>query len=108
MTAIRSRLIVAMTAVTVAAAVSVGWQAYSISRAALETESFNKLIAVRELKADQVDAFFRTIRNQVIAMSANRMVTGPSRSPFVLCPGISRAGRSRQSAGGERGRFVAG
>jgi HAMP domain-containing protein/anti-anti-sigma regulatory factor len=74
MTAIGSRLIVAMAAVTVAAAVSVGWQAYSISRAALEAESFNKLIAVRELKADQVDAFFRTIRNQVIAMSANRMV----------------------------------
>jgi HAMP domain-containing protein/anti-anti-sigma regulatory factor len=74
MRAIGSKLIVAMTAVTVAAAVSVGWQAYSISRAALEAESFNKLIAVRELKADQVDAFFRTIRNQVIAMSANRMV----------------------------------
>jgi HAMP domain-containing protein/anti-anti-sigma regulatory factor len=74
MTTIRSRLIIAMTAVTVAAAVSVGWQAYSISRAALEAESFNKLIAVRELKADQVDAFFRTIRNQVIEMSANRMV----------------------------------
>ncbi len=75
MTAIRSRLIVAMAAVTIAAAVSVGWQAYAISRSALEAESFNKLIAVRELKADQVDSFFRTIRNQVIALSANRMVT---------------------------------
>jgi HAMP domain-containing protein/anti-anti-sigma regulatory factor len=74
MTTIGSRLIAVMTAVTVAAAVSVGWQSYSISRAALEVESFNKLIAVRELKADQVDSFFRTIRNQVIEMSANRMV----------------------------------
>jgi HAMP domain-containing protein/anti-anti-sigma regulatory factor len=63
-----------MTAITIAAAVSVGWQAYPISRDALEEESFNKLIAVRELKADQVNAFFSTIRNQVIAMSANRMV----------------------------------
>lgn len=75
MSSIRSRLMIAMAAVTVIAVVAVGWQAYSISRTSLEQESFNQLIAVRELKADQVESFFRTLRDQVIALSGNPMVT---------------------------------
>jgi methyl-accepting chemotaxis protein len=65
----------AIAAVTVSTAIVVGSLAYSISRGALEKASFNQLVSVRELKADQVDSFFRTIRDQVVALSANRMVT---------------------------------
>jgi methyl-accepting chemotaxis protein len=70
----------AIAAVTVVTAIVVGWQAYGISRDALEKASFDQLVAVRELKADQVDSFFRTIRNQVIALSADRMVTDAMQS----------------------------
>ena len=80
MKSIRSKLMMAITAVTVVTAIVVGWQAYGISRDALEKASFDQLVAVRELKADQVDSFFRTIRNQVIALSADRMVTDAMQS----------------------------
>jgi methyl-accepting chemotaxis protein len=66
---------IAMSALTVAAVIAVGWQAYYISRTALEVESFNQLVAVRELKADQIDTFFRTIRDQVTVLSGSRVVT---------------------------------
>ena len=74
MKSIRTRLMIAMAAVTVVAVVAVGWQAYSISRTSLERESFNQLIAVRELKAGQVEGFFQTLRDQVIALSGTPMV----------------------------------
>jgi methyl-accepting chemotaxis protein len=70
----------AIATVTVSTAVVVGSLAYSISREALEKASFNQLVSVRELKADQVDSFFRTIRDQVVALSANRMVIDAMRS----------------------------
>jgi anti-anti-sigma regulatory factor len=64
----------AIAAVTVATAIAVGSQAYWVARSALEEASFDKLIAVRELKSDQVDSFFGTIRDQVVALSADPMV----------------------------------
>jgi hypothetical protein len=64
----------AIVAVTVATAIAVGSQAYWVARSALEEASFDKLVAVRELKSDQVDSFFGTIRDQVVALSADPMV----------------------------------
>ena len=64
----------AIATLTVITAIVVGSLAYWVSSEALEKASFNQLVSVRELKADQVDSFFLTIRNQVVALSANRMV----------------------------------
>ena len=74
MNSIRLKLMLAIAAVTCATAIAVGSQAYWVARSALEDATFDKLVAVRELKADQVDSFFRTIRDQVIALSADPMV----------------------------------
>lgn len=41
---------------------------------ALEEESFNKLAAIREMKASQVEDYFRLIRNQVLTFSENQMI----------------------------------
>jgi anti-anti-sigma regulatory factor/HAMP domain-containing protein len=70
----------AIATVTVSTTIVVGSLAYWISREALEKASFNQLVSVRELKADQVDNFFSTIRNQVVALSANRMVIDAMKS----------------------------
>ena len=74
MNSIKSKLMLAIAAVTVATAIAVGSQSYWVARSALEDASFDKLVAVRELKSDQVDSFFGTIRNQVVALSADPMV----------------------------------
>ncbi|PCI26309.1 MAG: adenylate/guanylate cyclase domain-containing protein, partial [SAR324 cluster bacterium] len=39
---------------------------------ALKQQAFNQLDAVRELKADQVESYFQTIRDQVLTLSENR------------------------------------
>jgi HAMP domain-containing protein/anti-anti-sigma regulatory factor len=89
MKSIGMRLMIAMAFVTLAAVVAVGWLAFSSSRTALERKSFDKLVAVRELKADQVSSFFNTIRDQVTALSANRMVVEAMvsmRKAFLAAP----------------------
>ena len=53
-------LAVAVTAVGITALLS-----YQTSKKTLEQESFNKLTAVRELKADQIEDYFQIIRDQV-------------------------------------------
>ena len=58
----------------VATAIVVGLQAYWVARSALEDASFDKLIAVRELKSEQVGSFFGTIRDQVAALSSDPTV----------------------------------
>ncbi|MCK4898456.1 MAG: HAMP domain-containing protein, partial [Anaerolineales bacterium] len=40
----------------------------------LEEESFNKLTAVREMKASQIEDYFQLIENQVITLSEDRMI----------------------------------
>ena len=42
---------------------------YEATRETLQAESFNKLTAVRELKALQIEDYFRTINDQIVAFS---------------------------------------
>ena len=44
------------------------------SRSALEQDTFSKLTAVREMKAQQVEDYFEQIRNQVVTFSENSMI----------------------------------
>ena len=51
-----------------------GYGGYVTARNALERDSFNKLTAVREMKASQIEDYFRTIRHQIVTFSENRMI----------------------------------
>jgi len=52
----------------------IGVFAFTTGSETLEKESFNKLTAVREMKANQIEDYFQLIENQVITMSEDRMI----------------------------------
>ena len=70
---IRTKILLAFCGIAILAVGVTGFVAFSISRAALEAESFNKLTAVREMKSSQIEDYFLQIRNQVISLSKDRM-----------------------------------
>ncbi len=58
-----------------AGAISViGYISYDIAGSSLKTESFNKLTAAREMKAEQIESYFQEIRKQVLTFSENKMI----------------------------------
>ncbi len=52
----------------------VGVLSYQSGKQLLEERSFLQLTAVKESKAQQIESYFATIRNQVLTLSENRMV----------------------------------
>jgi PAS domain S-box-containing protein len=74
------KLALAFTAVGAVALLVSGLISYQSARRSLEIESFNKLTAVRELKAQQVEAYFTQVRNQVATFSSDRMIVDATRN----------------------------
>ena len=56
-----------------------GLVGFSLTRAALEEQEFRKLTAVREMKGQQIEDYFRLIRNQVLTFSQDAMVVDAMR-----------------------------
>lgn len=52
----------------------IGYLSYDQAKSALESESFNRLTAVREMKATQIEDYFQEIRSQVETFSENHSV----------------------------------
>jgi serine phosphatase RsbU (regulator of sigma subunit) len=52
----------------------IGWFSYVEGKASLEQESFNRLTAVREMKANQIEDYFELIEHQIISYSKNYTV----------------------------------
>ncbi len=52
----------------------IGLISYNKGKVALEEETFNKLTAVREMKASQIEDYFQLIHDQVQTFSEDRMV----------------------------------
>ena len=50
------------------------WQANQEARIALEEQAKNQLISIREMKKNQIESYFQTIRDQVITFSNDRMI----------------------------------
>lgn len=71
---IRSKIIIAFTIVAIAAVGIIGFFAFTTGSSTLEEESFNKLTAVREMKASQIEDYFQLIENQVVTFSEDRMI----------------------------------
>ncbi len=58
----------------------VGTIAYYNTRLTLEAEAGHKLVAVRDIKAEQIEAYFANIKGQVRTLSQDRMVIQAMRS----------------------------
>ena len=54
----------------------IGYLSYHQAKNSLEKESFNRLTAVREMKAAQIEDYFHEIRSQVVTFSENHSVIG--------------------------------
>jgi len=70
----RARLLLALSAIAIAAAGIITLIGFRTARHSLEEESFNKLTAVREMKARQIEDYLSQIRSQIITFSEDRMV----------------------------------
>ena len=71
---IKIKLLLILSSVGVLAAGISGLIGYRSAKVSLEEESFDKLTAVREMKADQVEDYIRIIRDQVMTLSEDRMI----------------------------------
>ena len=77
---IRTKILLAFAVVAVIAVGTIALVAFSIGRSTLEQESFNKLTAVREMKASQIEDYFQLIEDQVLTLSDDRMIIDAMRS----------------------------
>ncbi|MDH5585515.1 MAG: methyl-accepting chemotaxis protein [Nitrospirota bacterium] len=50
------------------------WQANQEARVALEEQAKNQLISIREMKKTHIEAYFQTIRDQILTFSNDRMI----------------------------------
>ena len=70
---ISRKLLIILTLVAVVSAGTTSFIGYRTARPALEQQSFARLTAVREMKANQVEDYFGQISNQVITFSESRI-----------------------------------
>jgi serine phosphatase RsbU (regulator of sigma subunit) len=61
--------VIAFTSITV-----IGFLSYFKGKKSLETESFNRLTAVREMKATQIEDYFSQIENQIVTFSEDHTI----------------------------------
>jgi PAS domain S-box-containing protein len=71
---ISAKILIILVLVAATSVVLFGYMNYREARRVLRTESFNKLTAVREMKAQQVEDYFETIVGQVTTFSESRTV----------------------------------
>lgn len=71
---IKARILILLAAVAIVAAGISSFVGYRIARQSLETQAFKKLTALREMKAGQVEDYFRQIADQVVTLSEDRMI----------------------------------
>jgi PAS domain S-box-containing protein len=66
---IRNKILILLMTISIITVGTIGIVAYSLGRTALEQESFDKLTAVREMKAGQIEDYFQLISDQVTTLS---------------------------------------
>ena len=71
---IRTKIILVLTSVAVLAVGINGYIGYESAAKSLEVESFNKLTAIRELKASQIEEYFNHISNQLVSFSTDQTI----------------------------------
>jgi signal transduction histidine kinase/CheY-like chemotaxis protein len=68
---IRTKIILILTSVAVLAVGINGYIGYDSAAKSLKVESFNKLTAIRELKANQIEGYFKHITGQLLTFSSD-------------------------------------
>ncbi len=71
---IRTKVFIAFAIVAVVAVGVIAFLAFWVGSGTLEQESFNKLTAVREMKASQIEDYFQHIKDQAVTFSENQMI----------------------------------
>jgi signal transduction histidine kinase len=66
-----------------------GWQAFENAREALEKITFDRLTSIRETKKRQIEIYFQQIRNQVVTLAENRMVTDAAKELIEACRNLN-------------------
>ncbi len=69
---IRTKLLLTMLGLAVSAVAAVSYLSFQMGRRSLEDESFNKLTAVREMKARQIEEYFTNLRSHVHTFAESR------------------------------------
>jgi PAS domain S-box-containing protein len=77
---ISTKLLIVLVSVAASSVGAFGIMDYQAAKESLSKESFNKLTAVRELKAQQVEDYFTAISNQVLTFSESRTVVEAMRT----------------------------
>ncbi len=68
---IRTKIVLVSSFVAVLAVGINGYIGYDSAAKSLKVEAFNKLTAIREMKADQIEGYFQQIANQLLTFSAD-------------------------------------
>jgi serine phosphatase RsbU (regulator of sigma subunit)/anti-sigma regulatory factor (Ser/Thr protein kinase) len=68
------KILIILSSVAIVAVGINGYIGYTAAKTSLEKESFNKLTAIREMKANQIENYFEHIQNEVITFSEDRMI----------------------------------
>jgi methyl-accepting chemotaxis protein len=71
---IRTKILAILCGVAIVSAGITSYIGYNSARDALEREAFNRLTAVREMKAAQIKDYFQQIGDQIITFSEDRMI----------------------------------
>ncbi|MCE1246405.1 MAG: methyl-accepting chemotaxis protein [Firmicutes bacterium] len=71
---ISRKLLLGFLFIGIAAITAISYAGYNTARTSLEKESFNKLTAVRELKATQIEDYFQQLRNQAETFAEDRTI----------------------------------
>lgn len=71
---IATKIIILLSTVAIIAVGVNGFISWNAAKSSLEQESFNKLTAVREMKASQIEDYFQQVTDQVITLSEDRMI----------------------------------
>lgn len=76
---IRNKIRLLLILISIITVGAIGIVAYSLGRTALEQESFNKLTAVREMKAGQIEDYFQLISDQIVTLSKDPTIINAMR-----------------------------
>lgn len=94
---IRGKLLLVLVTISLVTLVAVAVLEFQVTRTALERASFDKLTAVREMKAQQIEDYFDTINKQMLTFAENETVINALKS-FTLAFKIIEGEAARRNA----------
>jgi PAS domain S-box-containing protein len=77
---ISTKLLIVLVGVAASSIGAFGIIEYREAKEALRRQAFNQLTAVREMKAQQVEDYFKTISNQIVTLSESRTIVQAARA----------------------------